>query len=142
MKAKVLGWLGVFGMVTLLTVPAPSFSQALSDSSHVLMRADTLQLKLGLTDEQTAKIRDIIKANYEQTLKDRELYKGARMAMMRASKERNEKMKKDIFTLLTNEQKKKYEALKKERMATNPRRTSAQREKATTPDTTTAKPKE
>lgn len=142
MRAKVLGWLGRLGVVIFFVAPAPCFSQALSDSSHIFMRADTLRIKLGLTDEQTAKVRDILKANHEQTLMDRELYKGTRMAMMRASKERNEKMKKDIMALLTNEQKKKYEALKKERMATNPRRTSTQREKKTTPDTTAAQPKE
>jgi Spy/CpxP family protein refolding chaperone len=71
--------------------------------------------ELKLTPEQTAKIQKILDDAQKQAEIDRQKYQGDREAMMKAMRERWEKIDKEIEAVLTKEQKKKYEQIKKER---------------------------
>ena len=68
-----------------------------------------------MTPEQVTKIQKILDSAQKQAEIDREKYQGNREAMMKAMRERWEKIDKEIEAVLTKEQKKKYEAIKKER---------------------------
>ena len=103
----------------LFFLPRLSFSQAKPDTSHFIV-SDTLKAKLGLTDEQTVKINAIMKTNREQVSAAREQMskdKSNRQATMAAKRTMHEKMDKEILAVLTEAQKAKYVALKKERGA-------------------------
>jgi len=109
--------------------------QAKSDSSRAFLKMnstrfaiDSLKIRLALTPEQETKIGEILKIYREQAVADRELYKGFPQAQIRATKERFDKADKEIFALLDEKQKKKYEVLKKERFT---RMKETQKQKAT-----------
>jgi Spy/CpxP family protein refolding chaperone len=76
---------------------------------------ERLKTELKLTPEQTAKIQKILDDAQRQAEIDRQKYQGDREAMMKAMRERWEKIDKEIEAVLTKEQKKKYEQIKKER---------------------------
>lgn len=76
---------------------------------------ERLKQELNLTPEQVAKIQKILDSAQKQAEFDREKYQGNREAMMKAMRERWEKIDKEIESVLTKEQKKKYEVIKKER---------------------------
>ncbi|MFN3134225.1 MAG: Spy/CpxP family protein refolding chaperone [Candidatus Kryptonium sp.] len=76
---------------------------------------ERLKQELNLTTEQVAKIQKILDSAQKQAEIDREKYQGNREAMMKAMRERWEKIDKEIEAVLTKEQKKKYEVIKKER---------------------------
>ena len=76
---------------------------------------ERLKTELKLTPEQTAKIQKILDDAQKQAEIDRQKYQGDREAMMKAMRERWEKIDKEIEAVLTKEQKKKYEQIKKER---------------------------
>ncbi|CUS77896.1 LTXXQ motif family protein [Candidatus Kryptonium thompsonii] len=76
---------------------------------------ERLKQELNLTPEQVTKIQKILDSAQKQAEIDREKYQGNREAMMKAMRERWEKIDKEIEAVLTKEQKKKYEAIKKER---------------------------
>jgi len=156
MKSKAVRFLSVFVLAGLL-LPAPSFAQAKTDSSRRALKAksdssrallktrmdsthfsiDSLKIRLALTPEQEMKIREIIKVNREQAKQDRELYKGVATAQLRAAKERFDKSDGEILALLDANQKKKYEALKKERLG---RIKETQKTKAPKKETTSSTP--
>jgi Spy/CpxP family protein refolding chaperone len=76
---------------------------------------ERLKTELKLTPEQTAKIQKILDDAQKQAEIDRQKHQGDREAMMKAMRERWEKIDKEIEAVLTKEQKKKYEQIKKER---------------------------
>ncbi|MEI7906042.1 MAG: hypothetical protein WCI84_01660 [Bacteroidota bacterium] len=71
--------------------------------------------KVGLTDEQTAKVKDILQKSREEARAEFENSDGDRDAMRESMKKRMEKTDADIVKLLTKVQKPKYEEYKKER---------------------------
>ncbi len=79
------------------------------------MFLERLKQELSLTPEQVVKIQKILNSAQKQAELDREKYQGDREAMMRAMRERWEKIDKEIESVLTKEQRKKYELIKKER---------------------------
>ncbi len=79
------------------------------------MYLERLKQELNLTPEQVTKIQKILDSAQKQAEADREKYQGDREAMMKAMRERWEKIDKEIEAVLTKEQKKKYEQIKKER---------------------------
>lgn len=79
------------------------------------MYLERLKQELNLSPEQVAKIQKILDAAQKQAEADREKYQGNRDAMMKAMRERWEKIDKEIESVLTKDQKKKYEQIKKER---------------------------
>lgn len=79
------------------------------------MYLERLKQELNLTPEQVVKIQKILDSAQKQAEIDREKYQGNREAMMKATRERWEKIDKEIEAVLTKEQKKKYEQIKKER---------------------------
>ncbi|CUS97231.1 Spy/CpxP family protein refolding chaperone [Candidatus Chrysopegis kryptomonas] len=79
------------------------------------MYLERLKRELNLTPEQVTKIQKILDSAQKQAEIDREKYQGDREAMMKATRERWEKIDKEIEAVLTKEQKKKYEQIKKER---------------------------
>lgn len=79
------------------------------------MYLERLKRELNLTPEQVTKIQKILDSAQKQAEIDREKYQGDREAMMKATRERWEKIDKEIEAVLTKEQKKKYGQIKKER---------------------------
>lgn len=71
--------------------------------------------KVGLTDEQTAKIKVIIQKAREEARAEFENSDGDRDTMREKMMKRTEKTDAEISKLLTKEQKPKYEEYKKER---------------------------
>jgi protein CpxP len=78
-------------------------------------RAKQLQERLNLTDEQTAKVTKIFEASQKKAMEMMGSFQGDREAARKAMQEMQAKTDKDIEALLTKEQAKKYEELKKER---------------------------
>jgi len=76
---------------------------------------ERLKTELKLTPEQTAKIQKILDSAQKQAEIDRQKYQGDREAMFKAMRERWDKIDKEIESVLTKEQKQKYEKIKKER---------------------------
>lgn len=133
MSLKAVGLINV-AVIAALLLPAPSFAQAKTDSSRTILKtrsdssrarfiermnsrhfsADSLKRRLSLSPEQETKVRELVQAYQEQTMADRELYKGVAMAQLRASKERFDKFDKEMLAVLDANQKKKYEAFKRE----------------------------
>ncbi|MEN3038806.1 MAG: hypothetical protein ABDI07_06600 [Candidatus Kryptonium sp.] len=79
------------------------------------MYLERLKQELNLSQEQVVKIQKILETAQKQAEADRERYQGNRDAMMKAMRERWEKIDKEIEAVLTKDQKKKYEQIKKER---------------------------
>lgn len=73
-----------------------------------------LQEKVGLTDEQTAKVKEIMQKAREEGRKAFENSDGDRDAMREMMMKSREKTDAEIMKLLTKEQKPKFEALRKE----------------------------
>ncbi|MFZ4619251.1 MAG: Spy/CpxP family protein refolding chaperone [Bacteroidota bacterium] len=73
-----------------------------------------LQEKVGLTDEQTAKVKEILQKAREEGRKAFENGDGDREAMREMMMKSREKSDAEIMKLLTKEQKPKFEAFRKE----------------------------
>lgn len=76
--------------------------------------ADTLIVRLNLSDEQAAKVKEIVAASQEQMRLDREAFADDRETMMLAMKERMDKMYEDIEAILTVDQKAAFAILKQD----------------------------
>lgn len=74
-----------------------------------------LKEKVGLTDDQMVKVKEILKKVREETRADFEKSDGDREARRIAMMKRTEKSDAEIMKLLSKEQKIKYEEFKKER---------------------------
>lgn len=71
--------------------------------------------KVGLTDEQAAKIKEILQKSREEARAEFENSDGDRESMRESMKKRTEKTDAEIVKILTKVQKPKYEEYKKER---------------------------
>ncbi len=109
MKGKIL----VLSFLILFAVTIPTASQERRRGFEGYL--ERLKTELNLTPEQTAKIQKILESAQKQAEIDRQKYQGDREAMFKAMRERWEKIDKEIETVLTKEQKVKYEKIKKER---------------------------
>ncbi len=76
---------------------------------------ERLKAELKLTSEQVVKIQKILDDAQKQAEVDRQKYQGDREAMVKAMRERWNKIDKEIEAVLTKEQKIKYEKIKQER---------------------------
>jgi len=79
-------------------------------------RVQRLKEALKLTDEQSAKITDIMNRNETQAVQEQSSKPMNKKAMMKNERMRMSAMDNEIEPLLTPEQLKKYESYKKERM--------------------------
>jgi len=79
-------------------------------------RIQRLQEALKLTDEQTAKITEIMTRQEKQAAQEQSSKPLNKRSMMKNERMRMSAMDKEIEPLLTPEQLKKYESYKKERM--------------------------
>lgn len=143
MKPKIFHVVIVF-MLSTLFFSMHAFAQAHADSSEALLKTkkrensffsiDTLKIKLALTAEQETKVREIIDGNREKMKQERELYKDIASAQARLIKQHFDKTDKEIFAVLSAEQKKKYDQFKKEFFAQKDSQRQRTRTKpATTP---------
>lgn len=74
----------------------------------------TLKEKLDLSNEQVAKLKDIMAKNREQLQKDRQATGDDRKAFRKLARERKQNNETQIKALLTPEQAKKFDTLKEE----------------------------
>ncbi|MDD8017264.1 MAG: hypothetical protein PHP42_02705 [Bacteroidota bacterium] len=99
----------LFGILFLLGI---SVAQQQQRSEQMVQR---LKDSLSLSDQQVTKIKVILDKQREEGRKDWEAHQGDRDAMRSAMMKRMEKSDVEIEKLLTKEQKKKYEEIKKHR---------------------------
>jgi Spy/CpxP family protein refolding chaperone len=78
---------------------------------------DTLKVRLSLTPEQVKQIQKFVDENQETMVKARESASGDRDQMRKIMQENRDKLDKNIESVLTDEQKPKYEEIKKERLS-------------------------
>jgi protein CpxP len=86
------------------------------DQSRTEHRVQRLKEALKLTDEQTAKISEIMTRNEQKATQEQSSKSLNKRAMMKNERIRMKAMDKEIEPLLTPEQLKKYESFKKEQM--------------------------
>ncbi|NUN68667.1 MAG: hypothetical protein HUU02_03045 [Bacteroidetes bacterium] len=79
------------------------------------VQTERMKEELGLTADQAAKVKAILKRSREETQAEFGNSDGDREARREAMMKRQEKNDAEIMKLLTPEQKKKYEEMKKER---------------------------
>jgi hypothetical protein len=77
-------------------------------------RFEAMKTRLALTDDQAAKVKEILKTEGEAWGKDWEKYGDDREAMMKAGQERGKKTDAQIQALLTESQRKEYAKMKEE----------------------------
>lgn len=77
-------------------------------------RLEAMKTRLALTDDQSAKVKDLLRLDGEARAKDREKFGDDREAMMKAAQERRRTMDVQIEALLTESQKKEYAKMKEE----------------------------
>jgi Spy/CpxP family protein refolding chaperone len=112
---------GLFGLVivfALLLVQQMAWAQG--QGRGMMMspqeRAQQLKERIALTDEQTAKVAKILEESQTKMMEMMGSFQGDREAARKAMQEVQAKQDKAIEALLTKDQLKKYEELKKERM--------------------------
>lgn len=111
MKSKVFLLSALFLFLLVVVVPAIPQERGRGFANFL----ERLKTELKLTPEQVVKIQKILDEAQKQAEVDRQKYQGDREAMMKAMRERWNKIDKEIEAVLTKEQKEKYEKIKKER---------------------------
>lgn len=101
-------------IVSLLALLQPAFSQGMMMATTE-ERAKRLKERLSLTEEQTKKVQEIFKKSEKERQEKMESVRGDREAMREQMTAIMAGTDKEIEKLLTEEQKKKYGELKKER---------------------------
>ncbi|MDI6767521.1 MAG: hypothetical protein QME52_11930 [Bacteroidota bacterium] len=86
------------------------------NQSRTEHRVQRLKEALKLSDEQTTKITEIMNRNEQKATQEQSSKPLNKKAMMKNEQKRLSAMDKEIEPLLTQEQLKKYESYKKERM--------------------------
>lgn len=99
-------------IASLLGLMASMNAQDQSRSQH---RIERLKEALQLTDEQTAKISDIMTRNEQKGVQEKAAKPLNKKGMMKSERVRLKEMDKEIEPLLNAQQLKKYESYKKER---------------------------
>lgn len=79
------------------------------------MTSKKIKEKVGLTDQQSAKVKEILEKNQEKMRKEFETNDGDRSAMREAMQKLMKESDAEIEKLLTKEQIKKFDEYKKER---------------------------
>jgi Spy/CpxP family protein refolding chaperone len=91
-----------------------SFAQPRNGEGRMEAQLKRLQEKVGLTDEQTVKVKEILQKSREEARKAFENGDGDRESMREMMMKSRERTDAEIMKLLTKEQKPKFEALRKE----------------------------
>lgn len=102
----------VFSLTMLFAVV--SLAQPRNGEGRTEAQIKRLQEKVGLTDEQTVKVKAILQKAREEARQAFENGDGDREAMREMMMKSREKTDAEIVKLLTKEQKPKFEALRKE----------------------------
>lgn len=102
-------------MKNLLTAEQYTKYQEISKNAPVEEMTIRLQERLNLTDEQTGQVEKILLSAREERQKQRENASGDRRQMLDQMRSMLENRDKQIEALLTEEQKKIYQEIKKER---------------------------
>ncbi len=102
-------------MVLALGIVSLAWPQTLEKQSRAQSRTKNLQKLLSLNDEQSRQVGAILSREATQSAKDEESYGGNRRAMMKAARGRQAGIDEQIESLLTQEQRVKYQAYKKAR---------------------------
>ena len=95
--------------VCVLTANAQRMGRSIDD------RVKDMTIRLKLTDDQAAKVKDILTASREEMMKIRDEQGDDMDAMRAAMRAQTEKTDKQIGALLTDDQKKEYAKMKAER---------------------------
>jgi len=98
------------------TVNAQTKKERLESKQRIDQMVNTLKKELSLSKEQVAKVKEIVAENFKNAENDRENFEGDREARMKSRMERTQAMDKKIESILTKDQKTKYEQYKKDRM--------------------------
>jgi Spy/CpxP family protein refolding chaperone len=93
-----------------------TYACAQRDSSMMARRVDRLTTALTLTPEQVTKVRAIYAKSFAEGAAAREKFQDDPDGMQKAMRERQQKTDTQIDSLLTADQKPKFEQFKKERM--------------------------
>ncbi|MBU2445705.1 MAG: hypothetical protein KJ666_09045 [Bacteroidetes bacterium] len=101
---------------TASTVNAQTKRERLESKQRIDQMVNTLKKELSLSKEQVAKVKEIVAENFKNTENARESFEGDREARMKSRMERTQAMDKKIESILTKDQKTKYEQYKKDRM--------------------------
>lgn len=110
-----------FFLSLIFTVAIFNISQVFAqEKSRLEGRTDrivsTLKEQLSLTDQQEQKVKEIVIVNIESMRKEMDKYDKNPTAMRDARRKQMEEMDKKIESILTKDQKTKYEQYKKDRM--------------------------
>lgn len=103
-----------FVIVLTIMITAGVLAQPRNGEGRAEAQIKRLQEKVGLTDEQTVKVKAILQKAREEARKAFENGDGDREAMREMMMKSREKTDAEIMKLLTKEQKPKFEALRKE----------------------------
>ncbi len=103
-----------YTILALALLAACAFAQR--DSLMMARRIDRLTTALSLTSEQVTKVRAIYAKGFAEGAAVREKFQDDPDGMQKAMRERQQKTDLQIDSLLTAEQKPKFEQFKKERM--------------------------
>ena len=91
------------------TVNAQTKKERLESKQRIDQMVNTLKKELSLSKEQVAKVKEIVAENFKNAENDRENFEGDREARMKSRMERTQAMDKKIESILTKDQKTKYE---------------------------------
>jgi len=114
MKSRNLFFLLIIALIFSIGATAqPRMGERGENRSEAQLKR--IKEKVGLTDEQTAKVKEIMQKAREEARAEFENNDGDRESMREIMKKRMEKTDAEILKLLTKTQKPKYEEYKKER---------------------------
>ena len=104
----------VFVLMLMLLVSSITVAQP-GRGNRAEMTLKKIKEKVGLTDQQTAKVKEILEKSQEKMRKEFETNDGDRSAMREAMQKLMKESDAEIEKLLTKEQGKKFDEYKKER---------------------------
>lgn len=102
-------------VLLLFLVPVSTLAQGRRGPMNIEDRVENLKKQLSLTDEQTAKVKEIMESVVKKMREAREENQGDRQAMREAMRKIMSETDDKIMEVLTPEQKKEYEKIIKER---------------------------
>ena len=99
----------------LFLIPVSTLAQGRRGPGNIEERVKNLKKQLSLTDEQSAKVKEIMESVQKKMQEEREKNQGNRQAMREAMMKIRSETDDKIMETLTPEQKKEYEKIIKER---------------------------